>query len=378
MTDVTELGGISPKRARISTVIDLASSDDEFEMPTLRRAVELDDRFDRSQFFASPGRDLLQWTPRRGVGGSVVSGTRDVKACDARRGLDETVARRLWAEELKVAVEADEALARRLQEADDDQNTMAPVPRVKGPGCAVRRDRLQVNSAGASSAGTSIRSLAAGRVERLDILPRDLVRRVEPLVDVCGTSYEPVIFLRNVDGQRGRLLAGRVLDELVKCDFQVPSPRRGRRGCIVAEIHRRKRSKTPWRTGLHVLREAADQVMEYLSRHASSRVVTGSCAGAWHDTEVLVTTPGCCLGRHRDAQPAGSLLLVFCAGLSCRSQSWPNGQLVDRQLESGDVAIMDGKLTEHAVPQVLPSTSPFPDCAWLGSRRLAVLVRQRP
>merc|ERR1712087_1086269 len=82
----------------------------------------------------------------------------------------------------------------------------------------------------------------------------------------------------------------------------------------------------------------------------------------WSDTEVLLTTPGCVLRRHTDAQPEGSLLFIFCAGLSCRSQAWPGGRLVERVLESGDVMIIDGRRTAHAVPAVLEGTSPFPSC----------------
>merc|ERR1712176_625995 len=98
----------------------------------------------------------------------------------------------------------------------------------------------------------------------------------------------------------------------------------------------------------------------------------------WNDAEVLVTTAGCSpLRRHTDAQPRGSLLLIFCAGLSCISQAWPGGHFLEQRLDSGDVMIFDGKLTHHAVPKAIKGSSPL-TCTWLKHRRLAVLVRQPP
>lgn len=148
------------------------------------------------------------------------------------------------------------------------------------------------------------------------------------------------------------------------------------------ELHRNKRSRTPWRTGLRCLSDLASQLLACMLQ---DRGVAAMLSGGgfdvkrgWSDAELLVSTPGCTLGRHTDVQPEGALLLIFCAGLSCRSLAWPGGRLVERVLQSGDAMLLDGRRTAHAVPDVLEKTSPFPGCPWLGKRRLAVLVRQEP
>jgi len=215
-------------------------------------------------------------------------------------------------------------------------------------------------------------------LERVPALPDDLVRKAQPLFDVCGTGHEPVIFAKNVDGRRGRLIAERVLDDLLRCGHTPPTPRRGHRSGITVELHSNSRSKTPWRTGLRSLSELASQLLAHLQLDADlcERIPALRQRRAWSDTEVLMTTPGCTLGRHTDAQPEGCLLVIFVAGLSCRSQAWPQHRLVERVLESGDAMVFDGTRTAHAVPEVLWHNS-FPvECPWLLHRRLAVLVRQ--
>jgi len=225
----------------------------------------------------------------------------------------------------------------------------------------------------ASSAGRQKRMPA----ERIFAVPCDILRRVAPLVDVCGTMQEPVIFVKNVDGCHGRLVAGRTMDDLIDLGHEPPAPSRGQRGAISVEWHWKRESRTPWRTGLRTLSDLAEQLLEYLRMDPElSRIPALRQRRAWNDAEVLVTTPGCSLGRHTDAQPANCLLVIFCAGLSCRSQAWPAGRFVERVLESGDVMIFDGTRTAHAVPEVLRRKSGQPDCPWLAQRRLAVLVRQ--
>merc|ERR1719203_2354979 len=160
-----------------------------------------------------------------------------------------------------------------------------------------------------------------------------------PLFDICGTAREPVIFAKNVDGAFGRLIAGRTLDELLSVGKTPPSPRGGERDGVVIEWHARKRSRTPWKTGLRVLADLAQQLLQHLQADVDmcERIPALRRQTGWNDTEVLLTTPGCTLGSHTDAQPKGSLLFIFCAGLSCRTQAWPDGAgLVERVLESGD------------------------------------------
>jgi len=198
-------------------------------------------------------------------------------------------------------------------------------------------------------------------------------------VQCFGTAREPVILIRNVDGQRGKTFADMVQSELHRLGRPLPVPsRRGARAAIAVDWHRSKRSATPWKTGVRVLIDAATALQKQLSKDFAKKYPCLAVRRPWNDTEVLVTTPGCKLGKHRDAQPAGSLLFIFCCGLSCQSLSWPGGELVESVLESGDVMIIDGKRTAHAVPAVLEDTSPMPCCPWLGKRRMAVLVRQSP
>lgn len=294
------------------------------------------------------------------------------------------------------AGESDEAFARRLQ-AEQDQELRLDAERCRldlelarslaegGPRApAPPRQASQTSERSLAQPGSA--APAASRAEviaRVPALPPGLLDRTAPSVESHGTSREPLVYLRNIDGCRGRLIAGRVLDAIATAGMQAPQPRLGQRGGIVVEWHRKKRSQTPWRTGLRVLHGLADEVFAYLRR--DPHLVAGMPALAtspggrpWNDTEVLVTTPGCTLGQHRDAQPDGCLLLIFCVGLSCRSQAWPGGVFTSRTLESGDVMVFDGRRTRHAVPAVLEGTSPFPTCPWLGRRRLAVLVRQQP
>lgn len=228
---------------------------------------------------------------------------------------------------------------------------------------------------------------------RVAQLPTSLVSTVSPLYDICGTLEEPVVHVRNVDGTRGRLLAGRVLDALTRARRKVPAPGPGGREAILHNhwAKRRRRKVTgsaeqadQWKNGLHVLQDLADQLCEYLRRDGEAlRAVpalssSGTGGRGWMDTEVLVSSPGYKCGKHRDAQPPGSLLFIFCAGLSSRSRAWPNGKLLKRILESGDVLILDGTRTAHSVPEVLPCTSPFHLSPWLRDRRLSVLVRENP
>mmetsp|Transcript_7392 Transcript_7392/g.27048 ORF Transcript_7392/g.27048 Transcript_7392/m.27048 type:complete len:379 (-) Transcript_7392:92-1228(-) len=303
--------------------------------------------------------------------------------------------------------EPDEAFARRLQLQEDalSQQRLAPaaaasfsssssdvaralgVSRFAQPLNLWRQRTLAHQSVDlevpvASTAGSSSSASAThrGAVERLAKLPPNLLVESAPAVDVCGTPFEPLLFVRNVDRCRGRLIAGRVLDDLISQGRSPPMPRRRARGGIVAEWHRVKRSPTPWRTGVRALSDLAAELLAVLQADTAlvRRCPALLHSRPWNDSEVLVTTPGCTLGRHTDAQPEGSLLFIFCAGLSCKSLAWPAGRLVERTLESGDVMIMDGKRTAHAISAVLGDTSPMPQCPWLGQRRLSVLVRQCP
>merc|ERR1719511_656372 len=75
--------------------------------------------------------------------------------------------------------------------------------------------------------------------------------------------------------------------------------------------------------------------------------------------DVNVYSRGGNIGKHQDAQPYGSLVFVFCAGLACQSSVWlKSGERKDLEMRSGDCMIFEGK-TWHQVHNCIPNTSPF-------------------
>mmetsp|Transcript_18685 Transcript_18685/g.38095 ORF Transcript_18685/g.38095 Transcript_18685/m.38095 type:complete len:167 (-) Transcript_18685:236-736(-) len=161
-----------------------------------------------------------------------------------------------------------------------------------------------------------------------------------------------------------------------------PEPkRRGEKYGVIVERFHKRRTKQPWRTGLRMedLHATADSLLRELRElHPDVPLLKPRDRG-WNDTELLVYNQGGAkVGPHEDAQPKGSLLFIFCAGLASRSVAWPGGREVQLLLESGDVMVIEGK-TCHAVPESgIARTSPFPAGTWLGRRRLAILIRQQP
>eukprot|EP00747_Dinoflagellata_sp_TGD_P168648 gnl/TRDRNA2_/TRDRNA2_195560_c0_seq2.p1 gnl/TRDRNA2_/TRDRNA2_195560_c0~~gnl/TRDRNA2_/TRDRNA2_195560_c0_seq2.p1 ORF type:complete len:366 (-),score=41.67 gnl/TRDRNA2_/TRDRNA2_195560_c0_seq2:34-972(-) len=200
-------------------------------------------------------------------------------------------------------------------------------------------------------------------------------------VESYGTIDEPIFCVRNVDGNRGATVKEILLADMRQAGMPVPEPQGNKkRAAIIIEKLHNKRTKYPWRTGLRSedLNALATKLLDTLYQSHPDVPLLWSRYRGWNDTEVLVYNAGCKVGRHRDAQPQGSLLLIFCAGLASVSKAWPGGREITMRLESGDVMIFDGK-TEHSVPRCgIPDTSPFPHDPWLGRRRLAVLVRQSP
>ncbi|CAE7858202.1 unnamed protein product [Symbiodinium necroappetens] len=198
-------------------------------------------------------------------------------------------------------------------------------------------------------------------------------------VDILGTNREPFLHLRNVDGQQGLLLAGRVLNELRCQGLRLLLPEGRVRNGIVVRRHAERRSVDPWSTGIRVLHDLAETIRLDLCRAYAAQVPElRRPHRGWSDTEVMVSGPKFKLNRHTDLQPAGSLLFIFSIGLASNSQAWPGGVLKEACLQSGDLMILDGRRTAHAVPRLVPRSSPFPKCPWLANRRLVVLVRERP
>merc|ERR1712072_663751 len=138
-----------------------------------------------------------------------------------------------------------------------------------------------------------------------------------------------------------------------------------------------------WQNGDRVrvpaLEPMADSILE--------RFLRVMYAATWHimtpdrgyvTKDVNVYSKGGNIGRHRDAQPYGSLVFVFCAGLAYKSSVWlKSGIRKEIVMNSGDCMIFEGK-TWHQVHECIPNSSPFEKGEWLADRRLSILVRQNP
>jgi len=129
------------------------------------------------------------------------------------------------------------------------------------------------------------------------------------------------------------------------------------------------------------------RALEPLADFMLSQILRVRFADVWHvmtpdrgydSKDVNIYSKGGSKGRHQDAQPYGSLVFVFCAGLACNSSVWlKNGERKDLKMQSGDVMIFEGK-TWHQVHECIPGTSPFSKGEWLADRRISILVRQKP
>jgi len=265
-------------------------------------------------------------------------------------------------------LEHDEALARALQ---DEEDSLASRPLRK-------RSRRELGQ----SPSPEARPSSCGALPTFMLTQSPLGRQEGLCIESYGTRDEPLFVARNVDGERGEIFQQLALADLQAAGMQRPEPhKRGERQAVVVEMFRRRGTKHPWRTGLRMedLNTIADRLLEELSEFCPGVQLLESRGRGWNDTEVVVYNHGAVVGRHRDAQPKGSLLFIFCAGLASHSAAWPDGgSEVQLRLESGDVMVLDGH-TEHAVPESgIAGTSPFPAGSWLGQRRMAILVRQRP
>jgi len=127
------------------------------------------------------------------------------------------------------------------------------------------------------------------------------------------------------------------------------------------------------------LKTTADDILATHLRRNFAHVWHVSTPDRGYDAkDINVYYQGGSKGKHQDAQPYGSLVFVFCAGLTCTSSVWlEDGRRVDLTMKSGDCMVFEGK-THHRVNQCTPNTSPFGGDEWLGNRRLSILVRQKP
>mmetsp|Transcript_106908 Transcript_106908/g.297717 ORF Transcript_106908/g.297717 Transcript_106908/m.297717 type:complete len:328 (+) Transcript_106908:84-1067(+) len=195
------------------------------------------------------------------------------------------------------------------------------------------------------------------------------------LIESHGTNDEPVFVVRNADGRRGAEIRDKIRNDFTRRGLSVPTP-----GANDKWESWRAPGAPEGRSPVSAdsLNTLADRILEQLrTDFRLVRLVTAPDRG-YFSRNVLVYSGGSGKNAHRDSEPAGSLVFVFCAGLSCRSSAWPGNQQVTVQLDSGDCMIFDGRRTKHQVHKCIPGTSPFPHDDWLGSRRLATLNRQRP
>merc|ERR1719491_1939872 len=186
-----------------------------------------------------------------------------------------------------------------------------------------------------------------------------------------GTRKEPVFLVRDRSSfnDRGRTIKTKFCESLRRKGISIPEPT----------------GSTTWKSWGHGDRVTVRELEPMADRILAELRVKHS--DAWHvmtpgrgydSKDANVYSKGGSKGKHQDSQPYGSLVFVFCAGLSCRSSVWfKNGVRKELTMQSGDCMIFEGK-TWHQVHECIPNSSPFAKGEWLADRRLSILVRQRP
>jgi len=182
---------------------------------------------------------------------------------------------------------------------------------------------------------------------------------MKPSFEMIGTQKEGVIYVRNVDGQHGRALASIVHGEMLQMN----------EGSLTGYV------------GGHALEVVADSLIDYLRRHreaiAHMPLLSRPHPG-WSDSWVGLWAGGESMRPHRDGVAGGSVLVVFSLGLDTQSNTWLEGQLVERVLRSGDCMVLDGAMVRHSIQVLNTSSMPLQENTWLRDSRCSVLVRQRP
>lgn len=192
-----------------------------------------------------------------------------------------------------------------------------------------------------------------------------------------GTQQEPVFLVpdRGLFNDNGRTIMNMFLAAVRKQGVRRPDPT----GDVRWRSWKRHPEGCGDRVRVRALEPMADRILaDCLRVHfADTRHVMTRDRG-YQSKDCNVYAQGGSAGRHQDAQPYGSLVFVFCAGLSCHSTVWlKDGTCRHLDVRSGDCMIFEGK-TWHAVSDCIPDTSPFAAGEWLAHRRLSILVRQRP
>lgn len=192
-----------------------------------------------------------------------------------------------------------------------------------------------------------------------------------------GTSTEPVFLVpdRTLFDDQGMTIQDLFLKSLRERGIPRPEPT----GKQVWKSWAKFPEGCGDRVRVRALEPMADFILAQLLRVGFSDVWHVMTPDRGYDSkDVNLYSKGGSKGRHQDAQPYGSLVFVFCAGLACKSSVWlKSGERRDLEMQSGDCMIFEGK-SWHQVHECIPGTSPFGKDEWLADRRLSILVRQRP
>lgn len=190
-----------------------------------------------------------------------------------------------------------------------------------------------------------------------------------------GSHEEPVFLVRDqlLYADHGTTVQNLFLESL----GQIPKPEP--QGSEVWRSWKKAPEGCGDRVRVRALEPMADFILSQFLRVMFSDVWHVMTPDRGYDSkDVNVYSVGGDIGWHKDAQPYGSLVFVFCAGLACMSSvSLKNGEKRHLEMRSGDCMVFEGK-TWHTVHRCIQGQSPFGRGEWLADRRLSILVRQKP
>ncbi|CAK0895235.1 unnamed protein product [Prorocentrum cordatum] len=182
------------------------------------------------------------------------------------------------------------------------------------------------------------------------------------------------IITQDIDGHRGARVGAAVLRGLFSAGLALPEP----------DGRRKKRGRLQRSEGLRAgaICRLADNFVESSAERFQGldlleNVLVELPEDRWDNIEIVARTANDKpIKRHVDNGTRCHALLIINLGLTSHNMFWPaGGEEVSVMLRSGDAVLFDGK-SEHAAPEVMENSSPFPAHPWAGSRRLGVLLRQ--
>lgn len=192
-----------------------------------------------------------------------------------------------------------------------------------------------------------------------------------------GSKEEPVFLVADsaLYADQGRTIQNLFLASLRQRRISRPEPT----GRAVWRSWKKAPDGCGDRVRLHTLEPMANFILSRFLRQMYSDVWHVMTPDRGYDSkDVNVYSAGGDKGWHQDAQPCGSLVFVFCAGLPCLSSvRLKSGETKQLMMESGSCMVFEGK-TWHTVHKCIAGQSPFGRTEWLADRRLSILVRQKP